>query len=394
MVAHQDSASCEPSGPEHDRDHVDSTPAAAAAAAAATTTTVDTGDVTTTTTTTTTEAANATATATVQIQEAIVADRDDADSTLGEEREHSLTSITSSVLAYQEENGRRYHALSRGKYVLPNDEAENERLDIQHELYVRTLDGELALCPKARDAKHVLDMGTGTGSWAMDYADQHPNAEVIGVDLSPIQPPFVPPNLIFELDDLEKEWTWTQKFDFIFARMMLGCFEDLPGMIKVAYDNLEPGGYLELQDMALPARSDDGTLAPNSYLSQWCDYCLEAGEKLGRPVFPVEQYKAYLAEAGFEDIVEVQKKWPTNTWPRDRNFKDLGAWAYANIAGGLEGLSLAHFTRGLSWSSAQTLAFCALTRRDLKDTRIHAYWPIYVVYGRKPLKATAAPSPP
>jgi hypothetical protein len=127
MVAHQDSASCEPSGPEHDRDHVDSTPAAAAAAAAAaTTTTVDTGDVTTTTTTTTTEAANATATATVQIQEAIVADRDDADSTLGEEREHSLTSITSSVLAYQEENGRRYHALSRGKYVLPNDEVRRQ----------------------------------------------------------------------------------------------------------------------------------------------------------------------------------------------------------------------------------------------------------------------------
>jgi hypothetical protein len=55
-----------------------------------------------------------------------VADRDDADSTLGEEREHSLTSITSSVLAYQEENGRRYHALSRGKYVLPNDEVRRQ----------------------------------------------------------------------------------------------------------------------------------------------------------------------------------------------------------------------------------------------------------------------------
>lgn len=158
--------------------------------------------------------------------------------------------------------------------------------------------------------------------------------------------------------------------------MMLGCFEDLPKMIQVAFDNLEPGGYLELQDMALPARSDDGTLETDSYLAKWCQYCLDAGENLGRPVFPVNEYKKYLAAAGFEDIFEVQKKWPTNTWPRDKEFKELGTWAYANIAGGLEGLSLAHFTRGLGWSSERTLLFCAQTRKDLNDTKIHAYWPM------------------
>lgn len=42
--------------------------------------------------------------------------------------------------------------------------------DLQHELYVRCLDGELALSPMGRgDAKRVLDIGTGTGSWAMDF---------------------------------------------------------------------------------------------------------------------------------------------------------------------------------------------------------------------------------
>ncbi|KAF4342091.1 methyltransferase [Fusarium beomiforme] len=260
--------------------------------------------------------------AVIQIQDAIAAgDDDDADSSIGEEVEPSVVSISSSILAYRQENGRSYHALSSGKYVLPNDE----------------VDGELALCPKAKDAKRVLDMGTGTGSWAIDYADANPQAEVIGVDLSPIQPALVPPNVSFEIDDLEKEWTWTQKFDFIFARMMLGCFTDFPQMIKVAFDNLEPGGYLELQDMSLPARSDDGTLHPESYLSKWCKCCFEAGQNLGRPVFPTTEYKNYLAAAGFVDIVEVQQKWPTNPWPRDKKFKDLGAWACANIAGGWMG---------------------------------------------------------
>ncbi|KAF5018573.1 hypothetical protein F66182_9447 [Fusarium sp. NRRL 66182] len=286
------------------------------------------------------------------------------------------------------------------EYVLPNDDTENDRLDLQHELYIRTLHGELAVCPKAHGAKRVPDMGTGTGLWAIDYADAHPEAQVIGVDLSPIQPvlyaisttyhtnrrsrliPFavdsVPPNLRFEIDDLEKEWTWSEKFDFIFARMMLGCFQDLPQMIKVAFDNLEPGGYLELQDMSLPVRSDDGTLSPDSYLAQWCDFCFEAGQNLGRPVFPTTEYKNYLAEAGFEDIVEVQQKWPTNPWPRDKEFKELGAWACANIAHGLDGLSLAYFTRGLGWSSEKTRVFCAQTRKDMENPRIHAYWPMYV----------------
>ena len=44
-------------------------------------------------------------------------------------------------------------------------------LDLQHELYIRTMDGKLALCPKAEGAKRVLDMGTGTGMWAMDYGE-------------------------------------------------------------------------------------------------------------------------------------------------------------------------------------------------------------------------------
>ncbi|KAF4954314.1 hypothetical protein FGADI_5337 [Fusarium gaditjirri] len=313
----------------------------------------------------------------IQIQDAIAAgDDDDADSSIGEEVEPSVVSISSSILAYRQENGRSYHALSSGKYVLPNDEAENERLDLQHELYVRTLDGDLALCPKAKGAKRVLDMGTGTGSWAIDYADANPQAEVIGVDLSPIQPALVPPNVSFEINDLEKEWTWTRNFDFIFARMVLGCFTDFPQIVKVAFDNLEPGGYLELQDMSLPARSDDGTLDPESYLSKWCRSCFEAGQNLGRPVFPTTEYKNYLAAAGFDDIVEVQKKWPTNPWPRDKKFKELGAWACANIAGGLDGLSLAYFTRGLGWSTEETRVFCAHVRKDLQNPRIHAYWPM------------------
>jgi hypothetical protein len=138
--------------------------------------------------------------------------------------------------------------------------------------------------------------------------------------------------------------------------------------------NLEPGGWLELQDLTIPVRCDDDTLPADGYLMGWSNYILEAAANAGRPVFPTDEYHKYLKDAGFEDVYEVQRKWPTNTWPRDKNFKELGMWAYANLGNGLEGLSLAHFTRGLGWSPEQTLLYCAETRKELKNPNIHAYW--------------------
>lgn len=126
----------------------------------------------------------------------------------------------------------------------------------------------------------------------------------------------------------------------------------------------------------LPVRCDDGTLDPESYLSRWCHNIIQAASNAGRPVFPTTEYQQYLRDAGFEDIVVTERRWPTNAWPRDKQYKELGVWAFANLAEGLEGLSLAHFTRGLGWSHEETVVFCAQTRKDLKSRHIHAYWPM------------------
>jgi methylase of polypeptide subunit release factors len=53
-------------------------------------------------------------------------------------------------------------------------------LDLQHHLFALTLDGVLGLSPpNSKDAKvhRVLDVGTGTGIWAIDYGMQYPNPE-------------------------------------------------------------------------------------------------------------------------------------------------------------------------------------------------------------------------
>src|SRR6202012_1458068 len=134
-------------------------------------------------------------------------------------------SVTSSIYNYRYENGRRYHAYQDGRYLLPNDEAEQDRLDCHHHLWRLMIDGPLYRAPIGPNPHRVLDLGTGTGIWAIDFADEFPGALVIGTDLSPIQPTNVPPNCKFYVDDFESEWTYgpQEKFDYVHGRALSGC---------------------------------------------------------------------------------------------------------------------------------------------------------------------------
>ena len=150
---------------------------------------------------------------------------DDSGSSLGEDIESIRSaSITSSVREYVYDNQRRYHAYREGRYLLPNDEIEQDRLDLHHHVFLLMLGGRLHRAPLPAEVHRVLDYGTGTGIWALDFADEHPEAEVIGSDLSPIQPDWVPPNCKFYVDDVESEWTFGphEAFDFIHGRTMCG----------------------------------------------------------------------------------------------------------------------------------------------------------------------------
>lgn len=82
----------------------------------------------------------------------------------------------------------------------------------------------------------IFKTGTGTGIWAIDFADQFPSAQVIGFDLSVIQPTWVAPNVRFEINDAcGPDWGYQKNsFDFIHVRAMYGSVADWPAFYRQA----------------------------------------------------------------------------------------------------------------------------------------------------------------
>ena len=72
---------------------------------------------------------------------------DDVDSALGSDASAYTETLRSTLMESVKENGRLYHRYHDGSYILPEDEQEQNRLDMQHEIFMRTFNRKLVLAP-------------------------------------------------------------------------------------------------------------------------------------------------------------------------------------------------------------------------------------------------------
>ncbi|KIW95975.1 uncharacterized protein Z519_03041 [Cladophialophora bantiana CBS 173.52] len=307
----------------------------------------------------------------------IEVDEDEADSALGDDDISTYTeTVRSSLFQGVQENGRLYHRYGDGVYILPEDEWEQKRLDMQHVMFLSALKGKLVLAPIDEGRVHeVLDLGTGTGIWAIEFADAHPESLVLGIDISPIQPRSIPPNAKFEVDDFDQQWTYNKKFDLIHARMLLTASADFPRLFQQSFDALRPGGWFEIQDLYMPLLCDDDTMQGTA-LEEWNELYMEACRRIHRDPSWTAKYKDWLIQAGFVNVREELFRWPVGPWARDPYLKAMGIWNRANMLEGLDGFTVRLWTMALGMTPQEVQLFLVQVRKDLKDRRIHSYWPM------------------
>ncbi|KAG9049983.1 hypothetical protein FS837_008333 [Tulasnella sp. UAMH 9824] len=149
--------------------------------------------------------------------------------------QETSSTVVQAEQALATSNGREFQNANKA-YLLPTDRSEHTRLDLQHEVLRLMLDGELYQIPELVKAtlspqenlKHrVLDVGAGSGKWAIDMAEEFPHVDVLGIDL--VQPNVlsdpsrhVPPNCSFQIADANKDM---EKIDSVYDLVHFRCVE-------------------------------------------------------------------------------------------------------------------------------------------------------------------------
>jgi len=301
-----------------------------------------------------------------------------------------LSSILSEVRRGVEIEGRLYPSYGKHEYGMPIDERELDRNDLQHHKYTLLLNDQLFIAPVPEEtlndpSSRVLDLGTGTGIWAMDMADKYP-AEIIGVDIAATQPPFVPPNCQFEIDDVEEDWPYRPNhFNFIHGRDLMTAVRDWPRLIAQSQTHLKPGGWLQLSSTIPDIHSDDGTLPPDSGYKEAGRLYFEMAEKMGAPLDAPRQWAAQMRDAGLVNVQEVVYKLPMGPWSRSKRMRTVGRLELAMISdGGFEAYMLRGYTQVLGGRPEDLQIILALARNEVRNPVVHTYVHYHVTYGQKP----------
>ncbi|KAH6876611.1 S-adenosyl-L-methionine-dependent methyltransferase [Thelonectria olida] len=301
----------------------------------------------------------------------------------------SSASLSSSIYQHAFENGRRraaltlaqYHQYRHGTYPIPNDDTEQNRDDMKHAMMLELTDGKLFFAPIGDNPLKIIDLATGTGIWAVDVADKYPSSEVLGVDLSPIQPIWVPPNLRFLVDDIEDEWTHGDDWDFVHMRCISPWLKDKVNVLRQAHEHIKPGGWIEIQELDARANCDDESVSPDSSLSKFFDTAETAVKEFGMKFRAGENLREPLEQAGFVNVSCKVLKVPIGTWPKDKKMALIGLYCRNAVSDMFGAMAAKPFRKVMD--PVEIEMFLAAARKDLANPNMHAYEKYYFWMGQK-----------
>jgi hypothetical protein len=173
---------------------------------------------------------------------------------------------------------------------------------------------------------------------------------------------------------------------------MMSCFNNAGKVFQEAWNKLEPGGWLELQDVIAPwvdslsslshsflsisipgqrltSSIVDGSLT-NSTLLEFHTLNISAAKSIGRDVKQVITYPSLFSQAGFINIQEVPFLWPIGPWALDPKLKKVGEMFRDDLDETLEPIAQRLFGGVMNMEKQEMERLVDGARRDLWDVSL------------------------
>ncbi|KAM4058498.1 methyltransferase [Hirsutella rhossiliensis] len=279
-------------------------------------------------------------------------------------------------------HGRFYGGWRPRKYPFPIDAEELNRLDLFHKFFL--VARKEAVCGQnlnfGRPAR-VLDLGTGTGIWAINLAEELEQLpEIMAVDLNLVQPALIPRGMVTVQFDIE-EPSWDSLMwdcDLVHVRMLFGSIQtDLwPSTYRKIFEHLTPGtGVLEHVEIDwVPRWESSGDFPENSAFKEWSDAYHKALDLFNRSArVSTQQTRLMIEQAGFCDFREQTVRCYVNPWSSDTWEKDTARWFNLGMKHGLEAISLMPMVERLGMTVEEVNDLCARVKEENTKLRYHGY---------------------
>ncbi|KAE8400717.1 S-adenosyl-L-methionine-dependent methyltransferase [Aspergillus pseudonomiae] len=233
---------------------------------------------------------------------------------------------------------------------------EAERLELQHQVFNKVFDNRLIFPPIPQPQK-ILDCGYGTGSWAIETAEQHPRCKV---------------------DDLNRPFTFPPNyFDLVHSRLLAtGINRDRwPSYIRDIQRVLKPGGWVQLVEIYFNVQSDNGSITEQHALRQWSTQLMGSLEEV-KDLRVGTRLRNLLTAAGLTEVDARMIPLPLSAWSNDPRMRDIGAKNRDNVKKLLPALGLYPFTQRLRMPPQQFAELIARAQQEADTHNLKAYFPL------------------
>ncbi|KAH8658607.1 S-adenosyl-L-methionine-dependent methyltransferase [Ilyonectria robusta] len=240
---------------------------------------------------------------------------------------------------------------------------------IQHTIIIDVFRGRLHLAPISSKPRRVLDVGTGPGTWALPAATRS--------------------NCSFMTVDITHDWDFTDggNFDFIHIRQ-LGDIQDKKKLLQSAFDNLKPGGWVELTEWIAILQSPNHSLDGTAF-RRWNDLLEQGMRTFGTTLYYPNHFKPLLQETGFDHIIETRNGATSNACYPGKKLQRIGHLMTQNWLMILEPLTMPVFTQALGWTPDEVKSFLVDVRKEIPNTKYHSFMTLITFCAQKPLNSSS-----